>query len=407
MGGMARAITHRHDLRTGTSYWQSRPAPRLPANPLKRDLETGVLVVGAGISGALIAEALSETHRVVVVDRRGPARGSTPASTALVEYEIDIPLTQLARQIGADRAARAWRRSHLALHGLRSRTRALGIRCDAVGRDTLYLAGNVLNADGLRAEADARRDIGIEAVVLPRPALRERFGIDRPAAILSHGDFAVDPRRLTMGYLQQAIRHGARLHAPVDVLDVTRDGDRWVAATGDGPTIRADAVIFATGYEFLKFVPLDGQSIASTWAIATAPQPRRLWPGQAMIWEASDPYLYARTTPDGRVIAGGEDEDFKDEEKRDALIAMKSQAIADKLAALFPGLDTTPAFAWTGSFGSSHTGLPLIGVVPGRPNVWAVLGFGGNGITYSRIAADIIRAALRGETDPDADLFAF
>jgi glycine/D-amino acid oxidase-like deaminating enzyme len=38
-----------------------------------------------------------------------------------------------------------------------------------------------------------------------------------------------------------------------------------------------------------------------------------------LIWEASEPYLYLRTTEDGRVICGGEDEDFADTEKRDSL----------------------------------------------------------------------------------------
>lgn len=58
----------------------------------------------------------------------------------------------------------------------------------------------------------------------------------------------------------------------------------------------------------------------STYALATRPQPRKLWPRQAFVWEASDPYLYMRTTDDGRVICGGEDEEFKDEARRDALI---------------------------------------------------------------------------------------
>ena len=50
-----------------------------------------------------------------------------------------------------------------------------------------------------------------------------------------------------------------------------------------------------------------------------------------MIWEASDPYLYIRTTPDGRVICGGEDEDFADDEKRDALIPRKTATLRRKL----------------------------------------------------------------------------
>ena len=69
----------------------------------------------------------------------------------------------------------------------------------------------------------------------------------------------------------------------------------------------------------------------STYAIATRPQPRRLWPEDCFIWEAADPYLYLRSTPDGRVICGGEDEDFADDEARDALIPQKAAAIRRKL----------------------------------------------------------------------------
>ena len=74
---------------------------------------------------------------------------------------------------------------------------------------------------------------------------------------------------------------------------------------------------------------------------------------------------------------------------------------------LFPAIDATPEFAWAGAFGTTETGLPRIGGVPGKKNCWAILGFGGNGITYSRIAADIVVAALAGRADPDADLYAF
>ena len=126
-----------------------------------------------------------------------------------------------------------------------------------------------------------------------------------------------------------------------------------------------------------------------------------------MIWEAADPYLYVRTTPDGRVICGGEDEEFSDEEKRDALLARKTATLQRKLKQLLPNIDTRIDFAWTGSFGQSSTGLPTIGPVPRMPNCWAALGYGGNGTTYSRIAADVIAGALAGRPDADADLYGF
>ena len=155
------------------------------------------------------------------------------------------------------------------------------------------------------------------------------------------------------------------------------------------------------------FVPAHGHAIASTYAIATRPQPGRLWPEQCFIWEASEPDLYLRTSSNGRVICGGEDEDCPSAESRDALLSKKTAAIARKLARLLPDIDARPEFAWAGSFGKSATGLPTIGEVPAMKNCWAVLGYGGNGITYSRIAADIIRAALTGTRDAAADLYQF
>jgi choline dehydrogenase-like flavoprotein len=52
-----------------------------------------VAVVGGGVSGALTALALSKAgFDVVVVDRRTPGKGSTLASTAMIQFEIDTPL---------------------------------------------------------------------------------------------------------------------------------------------------------------------------------------------------------------------------------------------------------------------------------------------------------------------------
>ena len=155
--------------------------------------------------------------------------------------------------------------------------------------------------------------------------------------------------------------------------------------------------------ELIKLVKPKGHKVSSTWAMATAPQPGRLWPSRCLIWEAADPYLYLRTTLDGRVICGGEDEEFSDDARRDALIPKKIAAIARKLGKLMPNIDTEPKFAWAGCFGESATGLPAIGPIPDAARCLAVMGYGGNGITFSAIAAQIIQRAILGVADPDAE----
>lgn len=105
------------------------------------------------------------------------------------------------------------------------------------------------------------------------------------------------------------------------------------------------------------------------------------------------------------MIVGGEDEPFSDDAQRDKIIPKKIAAIARKAKRIFPNIDFKPDYAWTGSFGESLTGLPAIGPIPELPRCYAVLGFGGNGITFSMLAAQLISRHMQGINDPDAEVF--
>ena len=396
------------DLRTGRPVWSAYRAPAVPTDSLTRDVKTDVLVVGMGISGAMMAEALTaDGHQVICIDRRGPLKGSTAATTALVACDIDQPLSTLSKMVGRASAQQTWRRSRLAVSNLAGRIAELGINCGLSRTPSLYLAGTMLGPSELRDEAEARQLAGIGATYLTPAPLAETFGIDRGGAILSHGNIALDPRKLTAGLLLKSLERKARFYAPVEATVIEDSAEAVVVATRDGPTITARHVVLATGYELVDIVPATAHRIISTWAIATRPQSRKIWPHAAFIWEASDPYLYVRATVDGRVVCGGEDEDFVDEARRDDLIADKSTRIAEKLALIVPHLDTRPEFAWTGSFGTTTTGLPYIGAIPRHPRIHAVMGYGGNGITFSQIASEIVSASINGQSDTDAELFAF
>ena len=396
-------VTRSKDLRTGQTLWETLPAPRVRHRRLIRNIDTDVLVIGAGITGAMVADRLAEAgFKIVIVDKRGPAKGASTASTALVQHEIDTPLIQLSRKIGKTNAVRAWRRSRLAVDAIAARLGELGI-ADVARRDSLYLAGNVLDKDGLEREHAARRAAGLASRYLDRKSLRDRFGIVRSAALQSYDSLVVNPRHVTLALLKAACARKATINSPAEIVDIETTERAVTATAKNGRRIRCRHLVFATGYELPDCVPRRGHKIISTYAMATAPQRRRLWPGQCTIWEASEPYLYLRTTPGGRIICGGEDEEFSDEGKRDALLARKTKILERKLGRLIVGADTVAAFAWTGSFGSSDTGLPRIGNVPDMPNCWVALGYGGNGTTYARIAADVICGALTGHPDTDAD----
>src|SRR5690606_3038467 len=117
-----------------------------------------------------------------------------------------------------------------------------------------------------------------------------------------------------------------------------------------------------------------------------------------LFWNTAMPYVYMRTTDDNRLLIGGGDEEFIDETKRDNRIPQKVNKLCSYLQKIFPAYDFVPDFAWAGTFGETKDGLPYIGEHPDFENTYFVLGFGGNGITFSVIGMGIISELLKGKT---------
>ncbi|MET0291963.1 MAG: FAD-dependent oxidoreductase, partial [Steroidobacteraceae bacterium] len=145
------SLTRSRDLRTGFVPWTDRAGLLKAARPLRRSTRAEVVVVGAGISGALVAQSLCAAGlRPLLLDRRhGPLLGSTAASTALLLYELDQPLTRMIASVGKVRARAVWRASRVALGALIARAGELDIDADLALRPSLYLAGTMLDARGL------------------------------------------------------------------------------------------------------------------------------------------------------------------------------------------------------------------------------------------------------------------
>jgi glycine/D-amino acid oxidase-like deaminating enzyme len=168
-------------------------------------------------------------------------------------------------------------------------------------------------------------------------------------------------------------------------------------------------VVIATGYEAGATIPDEVTALHSTYALVSEPV-REIdgWPAKGcVIWETARPYVYLRTTPDRRIMIGGYDEPFRDPVRRDRKLPMKTTALKRRFRQLFPQIQFEVATAWAGTFAETKYGLPFIGPHRAVPHTWLALGYGGNGVTFSLIAAEIIRDGILGRRDPDAELFGF
>ena len=397
--------TEQADLRGGRSPWLASGR-----HPVRLDLEQNIkcdaLIVGGGITGSLIAERLTRQGLdVVIIDRELPGRGSTAASTSMLLWEIDRSLSELSELYGFERASRAYRASLHAVAGLKSLVLQLGLPCEMRDKNSLYLAAESTAAH-LHEEHKLRERAGLPGEFLDHARLLDTFGIARAGAIVSPGAADADPLQLARGLLATAVSRGARMFE-AEAVGFDAANRSVGVLLENGRQIEARSVVLATGYVMPDIVHSTVQKVSSSWAIATAPQPQNIWKGGALIWEDSKDYLYARTTATGRIIIGGEDSDEAVEpDVRDRLIPQKSRLLAQKLAALWPQAEIDIGLRWSGTFDTTTDGLPLIGPVPGNKGVYAAYGYGGNGITFSFLAAQLIGDLIAGSTSPLLNDFA-
>ncbi len=394
-------------LRSGCSVWTasewvSHPTPMEPGAEICAD----IAIVGAGITGSFLAERFTREGRsVVVVDRHAPAAGSTQASTAMLLWELDASFLELEERFGVERAGRIAHVCRQQVAGIAGMVKQFGIACDFAWRPSLYLSGDKLDAGQLREERRLRGHLGIEGRYLDADALGARGTIGQ-GALLYPGSAEADPVKLALGMMAVAVMRGARVVTPATALGYETSLEGVVVETDCG-IVRAGILVLASGYEMPDFVPVERHRMASSWAIATAPLGRLPWADSALTWEAADPYLYMRMTADGRLIVGGEDETLSGADEREKLTATKVERLLGSAIARCPALAGVRAqFAWSGVFGETEDSLPLIGRVPGRPNCFAAFGYGGNGITFSALAAELLAAEFTGAPSSDAPLFA-
>lgn len=400
------------DVLSDHPFWPRRDG--LPANypPLDRDAATEVAIIGGGISGALVAWHLAKAGVDTLVLERGEvAHGSTAGSTSLLQYEIDVPLHVLARRLGRERAERCYRRCRDAIGETARLVRALGrdAPCEFSFQRSLYLAANRAHVPRLRREYEARQAAGFAVEWWSRKDLARTSTLPQPAGILSRDGAQLDAYRFTYALLADAGRAGARVYDRTAVTAAKFTSRGVDLKTSRGTRVRAKHLVVATGYEAAMYLKRPVTVLHSTYALATEPV-RELagWPANGcLIWETAEPYVYLRTLSDGRVMIGGYDEPFRDPISRDRLLPAKQAALTRRFRQLFPQIPLEVTCAWAGTFAKTPDGLPIIGRHPERERVWLALGYGGNGITFSVIAATVIRDAILGRKNADAELFGF
>ncbi|WFE72868.1 FAD-dependent oxidoreductase [Halomonas sp. M1] len=398
------------DLKSGYPFWAVKNGLLTAFPQLIRDHECEVVIIGGGITGALIANELSRHgHHVVVVERREVGWGSSAASTALLQYEIDTHMVDLAEQYGEANAVMAYHACADAILTLEGLAAELG-NVAFERHQSLYYASNEEDVAALKAELVLRQQHGFDVTWLERHEVLSTYGFEAPGAILSELGASIDPYRMAYQLFEKVVARGGEVYDRTQVERIEPSAQGVEIILTNGASLRCQQVVIAAGYESQNWLPESVAANRSSYAFVTDPLPYEALGilRHTLVWESARPYLYMRSTQDGRLLVGGDDDEEDIPERRDARVIEKAQGLAAKIETLWPALDINPTFCWAGTFAETSDGLPYFGPHASLgPRVHFALAYGGNGITYSVVGAKLLRALIEGNDHPLAELYSF
>lgn len=397
------------DIRSNEPFWLVKNGIKYAYPSMQDDEIADILIVGGGITGALMAhEAVKKGYKTILIDKREIANGSTSATTSMLQYEIDVPLYKLKELIGDQGAIASYAACRDSIYKLEELVQEIQSECGFERKESVYFAGNSKDLKWLKKEYEARLHAGFKVKWLDKEDLYKAYGLKAEGGILSQDGGSVDAFCLAHDLLHYNAEKGLLIFDKTELLKIKYEKDCVRAYTNWGTQVTAKKIIYCTGYETQAMLPEKIVKLKSTYAMISEQEvsPAEICE-KTLFWNTDAPYLYMRTTADGRLLVGGEDVDFKNALRRDLLLGRKKDRLVKTLKKYLPEITFIEDFCWCGTFGETKDGLPYIGAHPKFPDSYFLLGFGGNGITFSVTGAEMIMGMIEGKPDLLSHYFRF
>ena len=379
------------------SYWIAT-TPSTSFQPLDRDEEADVLVVGGGIAGLTAAYLLAKAGRsVVVVDRERVAMAETGHTTAHLQIVDDTRLRDLVERFGMENAKARWD-SHLeAVKTIEQIVHEERIACEFERLDAYLFSPHRRDGRMLREEAKLARKIGYAAEKADPDDVP--FEAKHAIRFPDQGKFHV--RKYLLGLVARMQQRGVRFYEGTEIVSI-ESGTPATLRTREGHALRGGWVLQMTNMPFDKRFRMHSKLFPYRTYVIGAKVPKGIF-GHALYWDTLDPYHYVRVEPKldhDYVILGGEDHKVGS----DVDTMARYDALESFLGEVTEQYDVV--HRWSGEVVETADDYPLIGRVPGADaNELMFTGDSGTGMTNGTLAGLMLAERVLGRGTPWDELF--
>lgn len=396
-------------------YWLDRvPQRRRPSFPrLRAHLDTQVVIVGGGLTGAACALSLAAARVPVVLlegDRIGG--GATAAALGLIREDFDGSFAETARTHGLRAARSLWQAMRRASLELPAALRRLNARVELASSPLLDVAGDGRTPGPvLKREYETRRAAGLEHRWITALNLRRDTRVEGSGAIKTSGA-VLDPYRTCLALIAAAHARNAGIFEHSEVLRIRTRSKSVEVVTAAGTVSAATVVVAGSGSipdlrQLRRHLrPRHG------YGVVTAPLPgpvrKEVGARSTVLRFGAGAPKFVRWLAGDRVLVEGADQAPVPVRRREQAVIQRSGQLMYELSLAFPAVSGTPAESgWWFPFDDTVDGLPYIGTHRNFPRHLFALGLGRHGVSASWLAARLILRHINEEPAKGDDLFGF
>lgn len=378
------------------SLWQNGMAIYRPVNDPDSNLIYDVVIVGGGITGVSTGLLLQKAgKKCLIIEANNLCFGTTGGTTAHLNTLLDTPYTTIIRNFGKENASLVAKAAKGAIELIRANVEDYKIDCGLEEACAYLFSQTNEQTEELDEIHEACVDVGLDVsynLSLP-------VDVEFEKAIEVRGQGKFHPVKYVYA-LAKAFEDAGGIILQQTRVNGIEDTDGITVETING-NFRTVSLIYATHIPpGVNLVHLRCEAWRS-YAVAFTTKSRR-YP-RDLTYDMYDPYHYIRSQKmDGEeyLIVGGEDHKTGEAENLEAnFLRLKSYVLKHFEVDQF-------LFQWSSQYFESADGLPYIGHLPGHPgNIFVASGYGGNGMTYSSVAALLLKQMILQEDSPYVKLF--
>jgi glycine/D-amino acid oxidase-like deaminating enzyme/nitrite reductase/ring-hydroxylating ferredoxin subunit len=379
------------------SLWQATVQTYKPIYESIHSQKFDVIIVGGGITGIATALSLQTAgKKCLVLESENLCYGTTGGTTAHINTLLDTPYSDIIKKFDLDTAKYIYLSTLDAIRKIKSTINSYSIDCGFSECKAYLFAQDKDQVDELDRLFEACEQVGLT----PKYNFDTPIHIECLKAMAVPGQAKFHPVQYVYGMADAFEKAGGIILENCRALNIN-EKEEVIHVETEKDAFQCDHIVYAThippGVNLLHLRCVPYRSYAMAVRLNSNQYPEDL------TYDMQDPYHYYRTQViDGEeyFIVGGKDHKTGHEPNTDICFRNLESHIRT-----YFDVASVP-YSWSSQYYESADGIPYIGVLPGHSKrVLVATGFGGNGITYSHVAADVLNNIILEREDKMIDIF--